>query len=121
MKCQRCQRDILEDEIFTHLGKTLCEDCYIDVMSPAKACDPWAVYSATRTRETSGQKEAEGLTSFQKEVYGFIKQKGKITAAEVMENFHINQHDMESIVATLRHCELVRGQKEKDGIYLVPF
>ena len=27
-------------------GQVLCEDCYMDLLSPAKACDPWAVYSA---------------------------------------------------------------------------
>jgi hypothetical protein len=25
------------------------------------------------------------------------------------------------VVATLRHCELVRGEKEGDTVYLVPF
>jgi hypothetical protein len=25
------------------------------------------------------------------------------------------------VVATLRHCELVRGQKEGDKVFLVPF
>ena len=31
MKCQKCRRDIPENESFTHLGETLCEDCYMDV------------------------------------------------------------------------------------------
>ena len=121
MKCQRCQRDISEDESFTYLGEKLCDDCYMDAMSPAKPCDPWAVYSATRTRESSGLKGADGLTALQKDIYEFIKNKSKVTAAEVTANFNITQHDLESIVATLRHCELVRGQKEGDKLYLVPF
>ena len=54
MICQKCRREISEDESHVHLGETLCDDCYIDAMSPAKSCDPWAVYSATRTRETAG-------------------------------------------------------------------
>jgi late competence protein required for DNA uptake (superfamily II DNA/RNA helicase) len=121
MKCDKCQRDISENESFTYLGKTFCDDCYMDAMSPAKPCDPWAVYSATHTRESSGLKGEEGLTTFQKDIYLFIKNKGKATAAEVIENFHINQNDLQSVVATLRHCELVRGQKEGDKVFLVPF
>jgi hypothetical protein len=121
VKCQRCQRDIPEDETFNHLGETLCDDCYMDVMSPAKACDPWAVYSATRTRESAGLKGEEGLTDAQREIYEFIKSRGRVTAAEVMSRFSISQQELEKVVATLRHCELVRGQKEGDKVFLVPF
>ena len=121
MKCQRCHRDISDDESFTHLGETLCDDCYMDVMSPPKPCDPWAVYSATRTRESTGSKGGEGLTPLQKEIYEFIKNKGKVTAEEVMINFKLTQRELETQFATLRHCELARGQKEGDKVYLVPF
>jgi hypothetical protein len=121
VKCQRCQRDIPEDETYSYLSETLCDDCYMDAMSPAKACDPWAVYSATRTRESAGLKGVEGLTDEQKDICEFIKGKGKATAAEVMTNFGITQQELEKVVATLRHCELVRGQREGDKVYLVPF
>lgn len=121
MKCQRCQRDIPGGEYFEYLGEKLCDDCYMDAVAPAKACDPWAVYSATRTRESAGLKGVEGLTDAQKEIYEFIKNGDKVTAAEVMANFSISQRELEHVVATLRHCELVRGQKEGDKVYLVPF
>ena len=121
MECQRCQRDIPEDESFKYLNEILCDDCYMDAMSPAKCCDPWAVYLATRTRESTGIKGVDGLTPFQKEIYELIKSKGKVTGAEVMTAFNITQRDLEGVVATLRHCELVRGQKEDDKVYLVPF
>lgn len=121
MKCQRCQRDIPESEGFKYLGEILCDDCYIDAISPAKPCDPWAVYLATRARESSGLKGEEGLTPFQKEIYEFIKNNGKVTVAQIMTDFNITQSDLESLVATLRHCELVRGHKEGNKVYLVPF
>ncbi len=121
MKCQRCQREISEDECFGYFGETLCDDCYIDAMSPAKACDPWAVYSATRTRESSGLKGVEGLTPLQKEICEFIKSKGRVTPQEVMAKFNITQHELENQFATLRHCKLARGEKEGDKVYLVPF
>ena len=121
MKCQRCQREITEEDSFCYFGERLCDDCYMDAMSPAKACDPWAVYTATRSRESGGLKGEEGLSPLQKEIYEFIKSRGKVTPAEVLEKFNINQKEMETQFATLRHCELVRGQKEADGVYLVPF
>ncbi|MFC1873948.1 hypothetical protein ACFLYX_01465 [Chloroflexota bacterium] len=121
MQCQKCQRDILESESFKHLGETLCEDCYLDAMLPASRCDPWAVYLATRTRESSGIKGAEGLTLPQKELYEFIKSKQKVTSEEIMEHFNITQIDLGNLFVTLRHCELARGQKDGDTVYLVPF
>ena len=84
MKCQRCQREISEDESFGYFGEVLCDDCYMDVMSPARSCDPWAVYSATRTRESAGLTGTEGLNSLQQAIYTFIKSKGKSTPEEVM-------------------------------------
>jgi late competence protein required for DNA uptake (superfamily II DNA/RNA helicase) len=121
MKCQRCQREISEDESFTHLGETLCDDCYIDIRASAKACDPWAVYSATRTRESMGLKGAEGLTPLQQAICAFIKNKGKATGEEIIIEFNISQHDLQNQIATLRHCELVKGRKEGNRVYIVPF
>ncbi len=121
MKCQRCQREISEDESHTHFGEILCDDCYIDVRSPAKSCDPWAVYLATRTRESTGLKGAEGLNSLQQAIYTFIKNKGKATPEEVITKFNISQLDLQNQIATLRHCELVKGHKKGNEIYLVPF
>jgi hypothetical protein len=121
VKCQRCRRDVSEDETYSYLSETLCDECYMDVMSPPKACDPWAVYSATRTRQSAGLKGVEGLTDEQKDIYEFIKSRGKTNAAEVMARFSMSQRELEKVVATLRHCELVRGQKEGYKVYRVPF
>jgi len=62
VKCNRCGREVPAENSYQHLGETLCEDCYIDIRYPAKACDPWAVYSATRSRESAGLVGTEGLT-----------------------------------------------------------
>jgi len=121
VKCSRCGRDISEDEGYPYQNETLCEDCYMDVMQPLKSCDPWAVFSATRSRERSGFKGAEGLTAQQAAIYEFVKGKGKATGAEVMENLGISQRDLERQVAILRHCELIKGRKEGDKVYLVLF
>jgi hypothetical protein len=121
MKCHRCQREIPEGESFGYFGEVLCDDCYIDVMSPTKACDPWAVYTATRARESAGVTGANGLTPQQKEIYEFIKREGRVTAEDIQAKFNLAQRDLENLFATLRHCELARGQKEDGKIYVVPF
>ena len=121
VKCKRCGREIPEKEPYEYLGETLCEDCYIDIRYPAKACDPWAVYSATRSRETLGLSGAEGLTELQKALYEFVRSNGKVTREELMKNFNMAEPELQTQLATLRHCELVKGYKENGRIYLVPF
>ena len=121
MKCTRCGREVKEADGYTHFGETLCEDCYLDARLVVKACDPWAVHSATRLRESSGLAEAEGLTELQKAIYELVKSKGKITREEMMGNFNLSEQEIQKQLAILRHCELVKGHKEGDNVYLVPF
>ena len=121
MKCNRCCREVSAEDSYQHLGETLCEDCYIDIRYPAKACDPWAVYSATRSRESQGLKGIEGLSDLQKAIYSFIRGKGKVTREELLENFGMKETELQTQLATLRHCELVKGRKEGTSVYLIPF
>ena len=46
MKCERCGDHIQENDEREFHGQMICEDCYMVALSPAKACDPWAVYNA---------------------------------------------------------------------------
>jgi predicted transcriptional regulator len=121
VKCGRCGREISIADSYQHLGKTLCEDCYIDIRYPAKACDPRAVYSATRSRETEGLKGSVGLTDFQQAIYEFVRSKGKATREQLIENLDLTEADLQRQLAILRHCELVKGHKEGNSVYLVPF
>jgi recombinational DNA repair protein (RecF pathway) len=121
MKCNRCGSDITERDSYTYRGETLCEDCYLDITLEVKACDPWAVYSATRSRESANFKGTEGLSDLQKEIYALVKRKGKVTREEVIKNLNLSEQEMQTQLATLRHCELVKGRKQGDKIYLIPF
>lgn len=121
MKCNRCSRDIAADETYHHLGEDLCEDCYIDIRYPAKACDPWAVYSATRSRERLGLQGSEGLNELQKAICEFVKGKGKVTREQLIKNLGLTESELQTQLAMLRHCELIKGHKEGSSIYLVPF
>ena len=121
VKCKRCGREVHAENSYQHLGEALCEDCYIDIRYPAKACDPWAVYSATRSRESAGLEETKGLTEPQKKIYEFVKRKGKVTREEILADFNLKKMELQTNLATLRHCELVKGRKEGNYIYPVPF
>jgi len=119
--CAKCDREVAEDDAFSHAGQQLCEDCYMDVMAPNRTCDPWAVYAASKTREQAGLGDVEGLTSLQQAIYAFVKFRGKATADQVMTKFSLSLRDFQNQLATLRHCELLRGSKDGDTVYIVPF
>ena len=121
VKCNRCGREVPAENSYQHLRETLCEDCCIDVRYPAKACDPWAVYTATRSRQRLGLKDSQGLTDQQQAIYDFIKRRGKVTREELLKNFNLTESELQVQLATLRHCELVKGMKEEGRIYAVPF
>lgn len=118
MKCARCGCEVPEDEKCEYYGQVLCEDCFIGAVQPPKPCDPTAVRIATNTRLQLNQKGTEGLTELQNQIYNFIKKHGKVTRRELAGELKIPAWELEKQFAVLRHCQLVRGYKEGDQIYL---
>ncbi|HEX7364258.1 MAG TPA: hypothetical protein VF366_03725 [Dehalococcoidia bacterium] len=121
VKCQKCGREISRGDGFTLGAQILCEDCYIKTTHRVQTCDPLAVRSAQRFRKTSELEAAEGLTELQRAIYEFIKSRGKVTGLELFSQFHLSPQELENQIAILRHCELVKGQKEGDKVYLTTF
>ncbi len=120
MKCMKCgAENIPEEYVYNYLGKTLCEDCYIDIQHRPQPCDPGAVYSARKTREMLGQTGTDGLSELQKDIYNFIKEKEKVTHQEIADHFKVELPELQKQFAILRHCELVKGCKEGNTIYLM--
>jgi predicted HTH transcriptional regulator len=66
-----------------------------------------------------GLEGTDGLTNLQKEIYEYIREKGKATRAELMENFKLPAPELENQFAILRHCQLLKGKKEGDAVYIV--
>jgi len=97
-------------------GQVLCEDCYMDLLSPAKACDPWAVHSAKTFLEKSG-KEPE-LSPVQERILGILRDDGPQPINELCERLQIRQSDLERNLASLRHMEKIRGEL-KEGKRLI--
>jgi len=122
MKCDRCGVGIKDGEEREHLGKTLCEDdCYMDVLSPAKACDPWAVYSAKSFERHSGGKVT--LTEIQSEILRILEETGGIEPAELFERLEgqLTPSQLEREVATLRHMEKLRAEKREGKVFIRPW
>ncbi len=121
MKCHRCGREISADASYAHQGQTLCDDCYMDVMSAQeKTCDPWATYLSGRAREGAGQQGAEGLTTTEREIYEFVKSQGRATRDEVRARFGLSAPDLAPQLHVLMHSELIKEHSDGDTMYLIP-
>jgi len=108
MKCDRCGTAISENEKMEYQGQTLCEDCYMDALSPAKTCDPWAVYSAKSFQKKDAAKVE--LTEIQANLLQILKETGGAEPEVLAKKLNISLSDLEREIATLRHMEKVRGE-----------
>ncbi len=108
MRCDRCKENIAEGEEEELHGQTLCEDCYIDIFSPAKACDPWAVYSAKSFSKEDGSNIE--ITEIQSKILQILKETGGAEPRIILERLQIKESDLEREIATLRHMEKVRSE-----------
>jgi len=101
MECQRCGEQIEAGEEMECYGQIICEDCYIRALSPARACDPWAVRSAQMLAQQSDGQEA--LTERQTAILRAL--------VEVIANMvGLNMFEFQREFATLRHMEKARGE-----------
>ena len=119
IKCQNCGKEVSEEEVFATEGKTLCEDCYIDVGHRIRICDPWGERSKKIFRKSHGLEGTDGLTDLQKEIYDYIQTRGKATRMELTEEFKLPATELDNQFAILRHCQLLKGRKEGDIVYIV--
>ena len=121
IQCSRCNREITQEESYTRSQEVLCEDCFIKAGQSVQACDPVATRLALRIREKLGAQGADNLTALQKSIYDFVMSRGKVTAQEIIGHLALSADDLDTQIAVLRHCELVKGHKENNTVYIVPF
>lgn len=115
MKCEKCEKQILDvDDVFRHSGKELCEDCYINIMSPPKACDPWAVYMAKSTIAN----DTAVLTNKQNDILAVLRETGGIEPEALAARVELTLIDLERELATLRHMEKIKANL-RDGIKII--
>ena len=118
-KCSKCGKTLEKHECYEHQGKGFCEDCYMDILSPPKACDPWAVHSAQTFLK--GKDKLSMLTTLQLRIVNYIKAKKEATPEEVMESLHLKGDELRREFAVLRHMEILRASKKEDKIFYTLF
>ena len=119
--CDKCGDLVSKEWTFEENNGIICEDCYIDKKHTVKICDPLAVQSAKSLRELTGQKGTDGLSELQKQIYDLVQSKGKVEPDELIQTFNLSNKEFEIQIAILRHCELVKGKKIDNKVFLVPF
>jgi predicted ArsR family transcriptional regulator len=60
--------------------------------------------------------EGQQLTPLQERILTLLKDRGPLTAQEVMSELKISESEFKNNFATLRHMELARGLKEGDKV-----
>lgn len=111
MNCEKCNAVIEPGEEREHYGKMLCEDCYMDALSPARTCDPWAVHSAKSLEANTGRTQ---FNPVQEKILQILEETGGIEPRLLAERLGIKTSDLEREIAALRHMEKVRGEL-RDG------
>ena len=117
--CAKCDKQIEKRQGYEHQGKLFCEDCYMDVLSPPRACDPWAVHSAQTFLR--GRDKLETLAPLQLKLVNYLKQKGEATLEELVENLNLTEEELRREFAVLRHMEILRATKRGDRISYLLF
>lgn len=108
MLCHRCRMPLEEQEARLHGGEILCEDCYMDVLSPPRTCDPRATFTASRLKE-------KVVSPVGEKILERIRLEPTPTFEELMQITSLDAKRLEREIAALRHAELLRAVMLPDG------
>ncbi|MBI5440622.1 MAG: hypothetical protein HY900_05340 [Deltaproteobacteria bacterium] len=114
MRCSRCDKEISAEDAVNRGGQLVCEDCLMDLLSPAKACDPWAVKMAKGSMGTTADAIAS-LRGVEKRLYELVCERGGVPKVDLPALLEVSLDQVDRAIAVLRHMELVRGHKAEDG------
>jgi hypothetical protein len=107
MECSHCKEPIEPGEEREHLGRLLCEDCYMDALSPTRTCDPWAVHSAKSLQKETGAAEVNPI---QARILEYLKETGGAEFPLMVDRLQLKPADLEREIAALRHMEKIRAE-----------
>jgi hypothetical protein len=117
-KCAKCSAAVEPDEVKEFRGEELCEDCYMDALTPTVVCDPWAVHTAKSLKDIPG---GDYLTPTQQKLFNLVQERGEVPMAEAAAQLGLSEEGLRREFAPLRHMEKLRACKKDDTIYLAPF
>ena len=107
MDCDRCGEVVEVGDEKVYHSETLCEDCYMDVLSPTRICDPWAVHNAKSSLGTEAS-----LTRVQQEIIGILTDTGGAGMATLTAKLNLKAKEIERNLAALRHMEKIKARPE---------
>ncbi len=119
IQCAKCGKNIEKRQCYEHQERVFCEDCYMDILSPPKACDPWAVHSAQTFLK--GKDKLSTLTPLQLSIVNYIKKKEGATLEEMIENLNLTEEELRREFAVLRHMEILKATKKGEKIFYILF
>ncbi len=117
MQCNKCGASIGLGEERELRGQKVCEDCYIDAISPVKTCDPWAAYDAKALERSVG---TQPLSPIQSGILGILKDAGSLDPSVLLVRLNRNltnkltDKDLEREVSVLRNMEKIRRERAGD-------
>jgi NAD-dependent SIR2 family protein deacetylase len=118
-QCAKCGKKIEKQQCYEYHGNVFCEDCYMDILSPMKACDPWAVHSAQTFLR--GKDKLSTLTPLQRNIVNYLQEKGEATIEELIKDLCSAEEELRREFAVLRHMEILRATKKADKIFYILF
>ncbi len=114
MKCEKCGAQIGDGDQRDYYGKSLCDDCYMDALSPARSCDPWAVHSA-KSFAKFADSSAPQFNKTQEAILKILNETGGVEPREMLKRLNISEPEFQREFAALRHMEKVRAEL-RDGV-----
>lgn len=112
MKCEKCGQDIREGEEHDYNDQAICDDCYMDALSPTRTCDPWAVYTAKSISDKASG--ALQLNDIQTKILDILEETGGLEFSVLVERIGEDHRAVEREFAALRHIEKVRAEMRED-------
>lgn len=117
MECKKCKTVIPRGEEREHNSELLCEDCYIDVLSPATFCDPWATYNAVSFYKNN---PVTAYTDNQKKILNVLKENGGLDADVLAGSLQgqMSREDGERECAALHRMGKISFENRNGSIFI---
>lgn len=115
-RCGKCESSIPKGEERDYFGKVLCEDCYMDALSPTRTCDPWAVHSAKQLGDKTGGLQ---VSPAQQRILKILSETGGIEPGDLAQRLGLAPAELERETAALRHMEKLRGELRNGRKFVV--
>lgn len=117
MECSKCKTLILKGEEREYKRTVLCEDCYMDALSPPVFCDPWATFSAESFHKNHPETV---LTDNQKAIMNVLKETGGVysNVLAAMLAGKISQEEGERECATLHRIDKILFENRDGSVFI---